>query len=404
MATHTSNNDESIDLARFQQAAKELESGEKEEALWFKAFAEANGNEQATKAAYIRLRVEQLRRYAVAAAAKTSAASLQSNTEIPTAHATPPVAGVKIPSSSTTTVPPESRKKIIFVENELVSAFIGPNEDYYTKKFETFSMETITFTWNWPAFLAGPLWFLYRKMYGNFLLLILVTSFFSGMADILSGNNAESASVIFNLIVVAVFAGYASAANWLYFKKTMKKIQPLIEQPYSFMKREKLISDGGVHMWVPWIIGGFWALIIVGGIIAAILIPDNKNYNQTDQSAPAYDPIEHNTTVNNTALAGLEIVNMTFECYESYCESPQVSANVKNNSEYIITSIVFGWLIIRDTDPICPESLPEINSLSVNINPGDSASLAFLATNNLDSGTGILACLNVSSVEAYSPN
>ena len=53
---------EAIDLARYKQAADEVVSGARDEALWYKAFAEASGDEQTSKAAYIRLRVEQLRR------------------------------------------------------------------------------------------------------------------------------------------------------------------------------------------------------------------------------------------------------------------------------------------------------------------------------------------------------
>lgn len=61
--------DEAIDLARYKQAAEEIETGNRDDALWYKAFADGGGDENATKAAYIRLRVEQLRRAAVAASA-----------------------------------------------------------------------------------------------------------------------------------------------------------------------------------------------------------------------------------------------------------------------------------------------------------------------------------------------
>lgn len=53
--------DDAIDLARYKQAADEIENDKRNDALWYKAFAEENGVENATKAAYIRLRVEQLR-------------------------------------------------------------------------------------------------------------------------------------------------------------------------------------------------------------------------------------------------------------------------------------------------------------------------------------------------------
>lgn len=67
--TSIEKNDEAIDLARYKQAAEEIETGKRDDALWYKAFAEGGGDENATKAAYIRLRVEQLRRAAVAASA-----------------------------------------------------------------------------------------------------------------------------------------------------------------------------------------------------------------------------------------------------------------------------------------------------------------------------------------------
>jgi TPR repeat protein/uncharacterized RDD family membrane protein YckC len=61
---------EEMDLARYKSAAAELDSPSRDEGLWIKAFAEAGGDEKATRAQYIKLRVEQLRRSAVADAAR----------------------------------------------------------------------------------------------------------------------------------------------------------------------------------------------------------------------------------------------------------------------------------------------------------------------------------------------
>ncbi len=88
MGSSIQQNDEAIDLARYKQAADEVNSGSRDEALWYKAFAEASGDEQSTKAAYIRLRVEQLRRAAVAASAVRVTAT-QSN---PAVKQSPPSA------------------------------------------------------------------------------------------------------------------------------------------------------------------------------------------------------------------------------------------------------------------------------------------------------------------------
>jgi len=61
---------EEMDLARYKTASAELDSPSRDEGLWIKAFAESGGVENASRAMYIKLRVEQLRRSAVADAAR----------------------------------------------------------------------------------------------------------------------------------------------------------------------------------------------------------------------------------------------------------------------------------------------------------------------------------------------
>ncbi len=61
---------EEMDLARYKTAAAELDSAARDEGVWIKAFAESGGDENASKAMYIKLRVEQLRKNAVADAAR----------------------------------------------------------------------------------------------------------------------------------------------------------------------------------------------------------------------------------------------------------------------------------------------------------------------------------------------
>ncbi len=90
---------EEIDLARYKTAAAEVDSSSRDEGLWIKAFAESGGDEKNSRAMYIKLRVEQLRRNAVADAAKrvvgqATAASAMNGTVAETApipiHATTP--------------------------------------------------------------------------------------------------------------------------------------------------------------------------------------------------------------------------------------------------------------------------------------------------------------------------
>lgn len=53
--------EDELELARYRLAGDELKKHKRNDALWYKAFAEANGEKRAAEAAYIRMRVNQLR-------------------------------------------------------------------------------------------------------------------------------------------------------------------------------------------------------------------------------------------------------------------------------------------------------------------------------------------------------
>ena len=57
--------EEEMDLARYKLAGDEIKKNRRNDALWYKAFAEANGEKRAAEATYIRMRVNQLRRCCV---------------------------------------------------------------------------------------------------------------------------------------------------------------------------------------------------------------------------------------------------------------------------------------------------------------------------------------------------
>lgn len=72
------------ELDNYQQVADELERNDVDKALWTKAFAESGGQDSATKAMYIKLRVEILIKQAVArAATSTSHPANQPSSPIP---------------------------------------------------------------------------------------------------------------------------------------------------------------------------------------------------------------------------------------------------------------------------------------------------------------------------------
>ncbi len=72
-------------------------------------------------------------------------------------------------------------KKLIeeFDEN-IIKAFVQKNSDYYLNKWKLMATTGSKISWNWPAFLFGVFWLVYRKMYlQSFILIIasIITSF-----------------------------------------------------------------------------------------------------------------------------------------------------------------------------------------------------------------------------------
>ncbi|MDL2123804.1 MAG: DUF2628 domain-containing protein [Deltaproteobacteria bacterium] len=149
---------------------------------------------------------------------------------------------------------------------QLYEANLGEkNRIYYQTKFAQFDKKGpgIKASWNWPAFLVGGVWALYRKMYGWFFLLLGVAF----ISNILEKAGAPGLSAI---VFIIPWIAFAIFANSLYQKNLTKKIA---EAKMTIDDENKLLEylryKGGVHTWVVWVFGG----IIVLGILAAILIP-----------------------------------------------------------------------------------------------------------------------------------
>lgn len=53
----------------------------------------------------------------------------------------------------------------VTIDSDVVQ-LIGTKSEYYVPKFQEMKQQNKKTSWNWPAFLVSPYWFIYRKMYG----------------------------------------------------------------------------------------------------------------------------------------------------------------------------------------------------------------------------------------------
>ena len=62
---------------------------------------------------------------------------------------------------------PPTKSSFKIAEKDFIN-FIGKKSHKYLPKFKKFhigGVDNFSITWNWPAFLFGFFWFLYRKLY-----------------------------------------------------------------------------------------------------------------------------------------------------------------------------------------------------------------------------------------------
>lgn len=145
---------------------------------------------------------------------------------------------------------------------------IGRRADYYQRQFKKMRNSGRNNSWNWAALLAGPFWFIYRRMteyaVGLTALAVFLAVNFDGML-----RDISAASLI---ILTAVYA------NCLYMKKIDGKLDAAMS--YSIHNREKYIRQcGGIKTGR----ATAAAFLFIGLTAAAVFVPeivkDNSYYH-----------------------------------------------------------------------------------------------------------------------------
>lgn len=182
----------------------------------------------------------------------------------------------------------------------LYEAILGEKKRiYYLTKFELFDQQPpgLKASWNWPAFLCGGVWALYRKMYGWFFA-------FWGVAILSNIFEKAGSPGIGALVFLAPWIAFTIYANSLYHSSVKKKIA--VAQ-FTVKDESKLLEylryKGGVHAWVIW----FFGLIPLIGILAAIAIPAYHNYKI--KSVTTVNP-EISTPATSENLRGPKFIDL----------------------------------------------------------------------------------------------
>lgn len=138
--------------------------------------------------------------------------------------------------------------------DELLNVFAGKNADKVYNR-----------NWNWSAFIFGPLYYFYRKLWLEGAILLLINIILNYVVyDILG-------SIIYLLLYLAIHIGSSVLFSKLYTNKANKKIDSILAKK---MPRENTLLEvqkmGGTAFWVVIIIGTLVGIIFVIALIGAI--------------------------------------------------------------------------------------------------------------------------------------
>lgn len=138
------------------------------------------------------------------------------------------------------------------VPEEDLRRFVGPRAEVYLQKWREDSR------WNWPAFVFGGYWLLYRGMYLYLLLYLVAGSLainivgsllYAGSGSTFSGGMAATLVTVY----LAVKIGLAITANTLYLQHAKRKINALYQRYPSDndIREEKIVLAGETSLYIP---------------------------------------------------------------------------------------------------------------------------------------------------------
>ncbi|WP_178019929.1 DUF2628 domain-containing protein [uncultured Paenibacillus sp.] len=138
------------------------------------------------------------------------------------------------------------------VSEEDLKRFVGPRAEVYFQKWREDTR------WNWPAFVFGGYWLIYRGMYLYLLLYLVAGSLainiagsllYAGSGSTFSGGMAATLIIVY----LAIKIGLAVIANPLYLHQAKRKINVLYQRYPSDpdLREEKIALAGETSLYIP---------------------------------------------------------------------------------------------------------------------------------------------------------
>ncbi|OCA87729.1 hypothetical protein A8F94_07715 [Bacillus sp. FJAT-27225] len=169
----------------------------------------------------------------------------------------------------------ENRELESVKPEELEAAFVVDRYHYFHKKWRTIEKKNTVFTVSFPALLVGPLWYGYRKMYVE-VLIIVIFYFLFDLALYALGFLGSEGGLLRNpqghtLFFIPFSILLSLVGNAAYLKHTKRTIQKVSLSPYPGVQQKIWLEQNGGTSWLGVVYA--FALTFVYGVMSALFIP-----------------------------------------------------------------------------------------------------------------------------------
>lgn len=136
-------------------------------------------------------------------------------------------------------------------DSELYSAFFMNDKEYYLKQVERYqSGKRLSF--NFSVIALGIIWFIYRKLYKESLVIFLILACFTAVNFLLLRPylGKEGNAVLFLLFALVFWVVLGFMANKLYIKKavfTVTEVRSYLQDETQI--KSEVMKKGGVNVW-----------------------------------------------------------------------------------------------------------------------------------------------------------
>ena len=127
-------------------------------------------------------------------------------------------------------------------EEKYLKAFFGKSAEYYLTKYNEYHEKNTLFPFSVPAFFLNIFWFLYRKLYLEFFIIMIIIALI------------PSISPWQNMVNIMILVCLGFLGNNLYIKKGDSIIKKVIASTENEDARIKRLQTKGGTSWVPFIL------------------------------------------------------------------------------------------------------------------------------------------------------